>query len=95
MAAHFKELLIYKMWNDLYDVEWQFHTIEDGWKRKVPLRDPVTLYYVLEHRQVSDTDLLNKGDPKRRRAMARAVGEFYHDDPYIWSVNQSFKDTGS
>ena len=27
--------------------------------------------------------------------MARAVAEFYHDDPYIWSVNQSFKDTGS
>ena len=64
MAAHFKELLIYKMWNDLYDVEWQFHAIEDGWKRKVPLRDRVTLYYVLEHRQVSDTYLLNKGDPK-------------------------------
>ena len=95
MSAHFKELLIYKMWNDLYDVEWQFHAIEDGWKRKVPLRDRVTLYYVLEHRQVSDTYLLNKGDPKRRRAMARAVAEFYHDDPYIWSVNQSFKDTGS
>ena len=63
MAAHFKELLIYKMWNDLYDVEWEFHSIEDGWKRKVPLRDRVTLYYVFEHRQVTDTYLFNKGDP--------------------------------
>ena len=95
MAAHFKELLIYKMWNDLYDVEWVFHSIEDGWKRKVPLRDRVTLYYVLCNRQVTDTYLFNKGDPKRRKAMAQAVADFYGDDPFIWSVNQAHKESGA
>ena len=42
MAAHFKELLIYQLWSELYDVEWQFCEIEDGWQRTVPLRDRVT-----------------------------------------------------
>jgi len=44
--------------------------------RKIPLRDRVTLYYALENRQVTDTYLTNRGDPKRRRAMAQAVKEF-------------------
>ena len=69
MAAYFKELLVYQLWSELYDVEWQFCEIEDRWQRIIPLRDRVTLYYVLENRQVTDTYLTNRGDPKRRRAM--------------------------
>ena len=48
MAAYFKELVIYQLWAELYDVEWQFACIEGGWQRTVPLRDRVNLYYMLE-----------------------------------------------
>ena len=61
----------------------------------MPLRDRVTLYYVLCNRQVTDTYLFNKGDPKRRKAMAQAVADFYGDDPFIWSVNQAHKESGA
>ena len=94
MAAYFKELLIYQLWSELYDVEWQFCEIEDRWQRMIPLRDRVTLYYILENRQVTDTYLTNRGDPKRRRAMAQAVKEFFGDAPFIWSVGESQKETG-
>ena len=94
MAAHFRELVIYQLWEELYDVEWQFACIEGGWQRTVPLRDRVNLYYILEHRQVTDTYLNNRGDPRRRRAIAQAVREFYGDAPFIWSVGESQKETG-
>ena len=68
--------------------------IEGGWQRTVPLRDRVNLYYILEHRQVTDTYLNNRGDPRRRRAIAQAVREFYGDAPFIWSVGESQKETG-
>ena len=31
MAAHFRELVIYQLWEELYDVEWQFACIDGGW----------------------------------------------------------------
>jgi hypothetical protein len=94
MAAYFRELLIYQLWSDLHDVTWNFHPIEGGWTRTVPLNERVTIYYVLENRDVTDTYLTNGGDPKRRRAMARAVAEFYGDEPFIWSVNTSHCESG-
>ena len=51
MAAYFKELVIYRMWDDLYDVEWVFDTNEDGWQREMPLNERVNLFYVLENRK--------------------------------------------
>jgi hypothetical protein len=94
MAAYFKDLLVYQLWTDLYDVTWEFEPIMDGWERQVPLCDRVTLYYVLEHRDITDTYLTNNGDGKRRRAMARAVADFFGDEAFIWSTNAKHKETG-
>lgn len=60
----------------------------------MPLSDRVTLYHVLENRPVTDTYLDNRGDPKRRRAMAQAVVEFFSDTPFIWSISEEMRNTG-
>jgi hypothetical protein len=52
------------------------------------------LYYILENRGITDTYLTNNGDPKRRRAMAQAVADFYGDEAFIWSTNAKHKETG-
>ena len=92
MAAYFKELVIFRMWSELYDVEWVFDTHTDGWSRTIPLNERVNLYYVLENRQVTDTYL--RSDPKRRRAMAQAVKDFFGSEEFIWSVGEAHKETG-
>jgi hypothetical protein len=94
MAAYFKDLLVYQLWTDLYDVTWEFEPITDGWERLVPLRDRVTLYYALEHRDITDTYLTNNGDGKRRRAMAQAVADFFGEEQFIWSTNAKHRETG-
>jgi hypothetical protein len=92
MAAYFRELIIYRLWSDLYDVDWQFDDHKDGWQRQVPLADRVTLYYVLGNRQVSDKYL--RSDPRHALGMATAVKEFFGDAPYIWSVGEAHRDMG-
>jgi hypothetical protein len=94
MAAHFKDLMVYQLWSDLYDVAWDFIPLTDGWQREVPLNERVTLYYVLQDRDITDTYLTNKGDGGRRRAMAKAVAEFFGDEQYIWTTNAKHRDTG-
>lgn len=90
MAAHFDQLIVYELWSALYDIQWNFVALESGWKRSIPLAGRVTLYYALEHRQVSATYL---GDERHCRALGQAVAEFYGDSPYIWSTNQAFYDS--
>jgi len=88
MAAGFEHLFIYELWSRQYNIEWRFHDLDGGWTRKVPLADRVKIYYILEHRQVSDTylsDFAHYG-----RVMAKLVAEFWRDKEYIWSINEKF-----
>jgi hypothetical protein len=94
MAAYFKDLLVYQLWTDLYDVTWEFEPILDGWDRQVPLSERVTLYYVLENRDVTETYVTNHGDGRRRRAMAQALADFFGDEGFIWSTNPKHRETG-
>jgi hypothetical protein len=94
MAAFFKELMIYHLWDYLYEVTWNIVPIPDGWQREVELRDRVTLYYVLQNRDVTDYYLSNGGSPGRRRSIAKAVAEHFNSTPFIWSVNEHLRETG-
>jgi hypothetical protein len=94
MAAHFEELMIFKLWRDLYDVTFTRLDLPDGWTRSVPLADRISVFYVLENRAITDTYLFNKGDPSRCRAFAKAVDAFL-DEPFIWSVNERYLETGA
>ncbi len=94
MAAYFDQLLIHQLWSYLYDVTWVKRPLSDGWARTAPLSERVTLYYLLENREISDTYLMNRGNPSRRRAMAQALKAFFGDQPFIWSINESLRATG-
>ena len=88
MAAYFKELMIYQLWSDLYDVEWQFDD-HRGW---LATPGPAAR---------SCDPLLCPGEPTGERhvsarsiqathtGMATAVKEFFGDAPFIWSVGES------
>jgi hypothetical protein len=90
-AAEFDTLFIKKIWEDLYGATFSKMDMSTSWQRSTPLSDRVTVFYALEHSNISKTSLSDNGKEQARN-LGAMVAEFWKGQPFIWSTNKPFRE---